>query len=186
MPLIKRYPNRKLYDTQAKQYITLQGVAALIRQGEEVQVIDHATGEDLTTLVLMQIIVEQEKARGGLMPRAVLTGLVRAGDDTLSLLRRALASPRDLLRQVDEEIELRLHNLVRRGEMAEEEERRLRSLLLGRTLSLPGRRSPSDAELEEALQARGLPTRDDLRRLTEQLDALAHKLDTLTQVTDGD
>ncbi|MGD8735253.1 MAG: polyhydroxyalkanoate synthesis regulator DNA-binding domain-containing protein, partial [Anaerolineae bacterium] len=55
MTRIKRYPNRKLYDTEAKQYITLEGIAALIRQGNEVQVIDHATGEDLTALTLTQI-----------------------------------------------------------------------------------------------------------------------------------
>jgi polyhydroxyalkanoate synthesis repressor PhaR len=57
MPLIKRYPNRKLYDTEAKSYITLEGVAALIRNGEDVQVIDHESGEDLTTLTLTQIIL---------------------------------------------------------------------------------------------------------------------------------
>ena len=50
MLVIKRYPNRKLYDTTAKQYITLEGIAARIRDGEEVQIVDHATGEDLTTL----------------------------------------------------------------------------------------------------------------------------------------
>ena len=62
MPIIKRYPNRKLYDTAAKQYVSLDGIAAMIRRGDEVQVVDHATGEDLTTLTLTQIIVEQEKA----------------------------------------------------------------------------------------------------------------------------
>ena len=48
MIIVKRYPNRKLYNTSAKQYITLEGVAQLIRDGEEVQIVDHATGEDLT------------------------------------------------------------------------------------------------------------------------------------------
>jgi polyhydroxyalkanoate synthesis repressor PhaR len=93
MPVIKRYPNRKLYDTEAKQYVTLEAIAALIRQGEEIQVVDHTTGEDLTAITLSQIIFEQEKKLSGFLPQAVLTGLIQAGGDTLSALRRTLASP---------------------------------------------------------------------------------------------
>ncbi|MGD8598405.1 MAG: polyhydroxyalkanoate synthesis regulator DNA-binding domain-containing protein, partial [Anaerolineae bacterium] len=111
MTRIKRYPNRKLYDTEAKQYITLEGIAALIRQGNEVQVIDHATGEDLTALTLTQIIFEQEKKRRGFLPQSVLTSLVQAGGDRMSTLRQALATPLNLARQVDEEIEQRLQTL---------------------------------------------------------------------------
>ena len=88
MPVIKRYPNRKLYDTEAKQYITLDGIAGLIREGQEVSVIDHATGEDLTAVTLTQIIFEQEKKRKGFLPQTVLTGLIQAGGDTMSTLRR--------------------------------------------------------------------------------------------------
>ena len=104
MPVIKRYPNRKLYDTDAKKYITLDGIAQLIRQGEEVYVIDHTSGDDLTAITLTQIIFEQEKKRGGFLPRSVLTGLVEAGGERMSTLRRSLSSPLDLFRHVDEEI----------------------------------------------------------------------------------
>jgi polyhydroxyalkanoate synthesis repressor PhaR len=78
MPLIKRYSNRKLYDTAAKRYISLRDVALLIRDGEEVQVIDFDSGDDMTALVLSQIIFEQEKRQGGSLPKSVLAGLVRA------------------------------------------------------------------------------------------------------------
>jgi polyhydroxyalkanoate synthesis repressor PhaR len=114
MLTIKRYSNRKFYDTQAKQYITLQGIAKRIRRGQDVQVIDHTSGEDLTTLVLTQIILEQEKKGTGAVPRTVLTGLVQAGELTLSRMRQALANPVDRLRLVDEEIEQRIDALVRR------------------------------------------------------------------------
>jgi polyhydroxyalkanoate synthesis repressor PhaR len=93
MPVIKRYPNRKLYDTEAKRYITLDGIAELIRNGAEVQVVDHTTDEDLTAVTLTQIIFEQEKRNSGFLPKSVLTGLVRAGGDTLNTLRRNLKSP---------------------------------------------------------------------------------------------
>ena len=65
MPIIKRYPNRKLYDTEAKRYVTLETITQMIHEGQEVQVVDHETGEDLTNLTLSQIIFEQEKKGGG-------------------------------------------------------------------------------------------------------------------------
>jgi polyhydroxyalkanoate synthesis repressor PhaR len=90
MPIIKRYPNRKLYDTEAKRYVTLDSITQMIHDGQEVQVVDYETGEDLTNLTLSQIIFEQEKKGSGLLPRALLTNLVRAGGDTLDQVRRAL------------------------------------------------------------------------------------------------
>src|SRR5512133_2765626 len=132
MRVIKRYPNRKLYDTEAKQYISLDRIAELIREGQEIHVVDHATQEDLTTVTLTQVIFEQEKKQDSELPKTVLTALIRASGDTLSTLRRTLASPLDWLHQVDEEIDRRLQVLVKRGEMAEEESRRLRDQLLTR------------------------------------------------------
>ena len=88
MLIIKRYPNRKLYDTEAKKYITLDGISDLIRDGQEIQVLDHASGEDLTAVILTQIIFEQEKKNSGFLPRSVLRGLVQAGGDTIGSLRR--------------------------------------------------------------------------------------------------
>jgi len=180
MTVIKRYPNRKLYDTEAKQYITLEGIAELIRQGQEVQVVDHATGEDLTALTLTQVISEQEKKRKGFLPQAVLTGLIQAGGETMSTLRRTLASPLNLARQVDDEIERRLQALVSRGEMAAEESRRLRLQLLGlgaEPLSAP---QLSEQELERLLEERGVPSRRDLQQVLDQLETLATKLDGIT------
>ncbi len=93
MVTIKRYPNRKLYNTDTKKYITLDGISDLIRDGVEVEVVDHATGEDLTALTLSQILFEREKKSvSGFLPHAVLTGLVKAGGETLASLRRTLAS----------------------------------------------------------------------------------------------
>jgi len=176
MAVIKRYPNRKLYNTEARQYITLEGIAGLIRQGQEIQVVDHASGEEVTAVVLTQIIAEQEKRRTGFLPQAVLTGLIRSGGETLATLQRTLASSLELLHQADEEIEGRIQALITRGELAQEEGHRLREKLLA-----PGRRLPvlGERELEERLRAQGLPTRDDLQKIVAQLEALGEKLDGL-------
>ena len=66
MPVIKRYANRKLYDPHAKCFITLDGIADLIRDGEDVQVIDRETGDDLMPLISAQIVVALAKQRAKL------------------------------------------------------------------------------------------------------------------------
>ncbi len=171
MLIIKRYPNRKLYDTQAKQYVALERVAEMIRDGVEVQVLDHATGEDLTTLILTQIIVEQEKQQAGFLPLAVLTGLVQAGGNTLVALRRSLAAPLGLVRQVDEEIERRIDRLVDLGELAAEDGRRLIGRLQELGLAGSASQLASSAEIERKLRGLGVPTRAEFQALTELVDA---------------
>jgi polyhydroxyalkanoate synthesis repressor PhaR len=177
MPVIKRYPNRKLYDTEAKRYITLNEIAALIRAGDEVVVTDHATDEDLTALVLTQIIFEQEKAQRGFLPKPVLTNLVRAGGDTLTTLRRALSLPLDLWHHVDEEIDRRVQMLISKGELAREEGQKLREKLLS-PMFAPAEQAATP-DLESLLTKHGVPTREELERLHAQIDALSAKLDSL-------
>lgn len=179
MPVIKRYPNRKLYDTSAKQYISLDGVSEMIRRGEPVQVVDHATGEDHTTLVLTQIIAEQEKRGSGFLPLDVLTGLVQAGGNTLVTLRQRLAAPFDFLRQVDEEIQARIEKLVSLGELAEDEGRRLAGRLVALGAAVRSERELQEDALQRALEARGVPTRDDLAKISEMLDRLSTEVDSL-------
>lgn len=186
MPLIKRYPNRKLYDTEAKQYITLEGIATLIRQEKEIYVVDHATGEDLTAVTLTQVILEQERRQDGFLPQTVLTGLIRAGGERLSTLRRALASPLELAHHVDEEIERRLQALISRGELAAEEGRRLRDQLLWQGNQPSDPVLPSDEALEQYLEDKGVPTHDDLQVIFEQLEVLAAKLSQITPDQEAD
>ncbi len=183
--IIKRYPNRKLYDTEARQYITLEGVAALIRQGRELKVVDHASGEDLTAVTLTQIILEQEKKQGGFLPQAVLAGLIRAGGETLTLLRRTLAWPLDLTRQVDEEIERRLQALVGLGELAAEEGERLRARLVGLSPCRPEPFWPDEQALQQALDRYGVAGRKEFQKVLEQLDILAARLDEIASVRGG-
>ena len=112
MRVIKRYSNRKLYDTESKQYITLDQIADLVRIGEDLQVIENTSGNDLTALTLSQIILEQEKKQKGFLPRSVLNALVEAGGKPISSIRQRLESPLGFLYQVDNEIERRIHLLI--------------------------------------------------------------------------
>lgn len=74
---IKRYGNRKLYDPQARRYVTLQQLARLVAAGEEVRVLDQASGEDLTNLVLAQALLDSVRLGASRIPREVLTRLIR-------------------------------------------------------------------------------------------------------------
>jgi polyhydroxyalkanoate synthesis repressor PhaR len=186
MSTIKRYPNRKLYDTEAKQYITLEGIAELIRRGEEIRVIDNATGEDLTALTLTQVIFELEKKQSGFLPRNVLSSLIQAGGDRISTLQRSLVSTIGFWHIVDEEIKRRVNALVKQGDLAEGEGQRLvdRLMALGH-ITPAGETDPKIQELHQeidrALEERGIPTRGDLDHILQQLDNLAEKLDDLDQ-----
>ena len=78
--VIRKYPNRRLYDTSSHRYVNLDDVAALVRQGAEVQVVDAKTGEDLTRVVLTQIIVEDAKGQPTGLPLELLRHLIVASD----------------------------------------------------------------------------------------------------------
>lgn len=178
MVIIKRYPNRKMYDTTARQYITLEGIADLIRQSQTVQVLDYVTGEDLTALTLSQIIFEQEKKQKGFLPQTVLAGLVAAGGDTLTALRKSLISPLNLLGDVDEEIRRRLRYLVGEGELAAEEGTRLQSLLTTERVEEEPE-WPGELYLRRFLAGKGIPTRAQIEALAGQIDALNAEVDAL-------
>lgn len=74
---IKRYSNRKLYDTEASEYVSLGDIAELVRSGETVKVVDNATEEDLTAQTLTQIILEEGKDGRHLIPSDLLHQLLR-------------------------------------------------------------------------------------------------------------
>lgn len=78
--LIKKYGNRRLYDTTAKRYVNLDDIAGLIRQGRDVQVVDAKTGDDLTRVTLTQIITEDAKDKPTGLPLELLRQLIVASD----------------------------------------------------------------------------------------------------------
>ncbi len=88
--VIKRYSNRKLYDTQESRYVTLEELEEMIRAGREIQVLDAATGEDLTSVTLAQIILENERAHRAALPTAFLHQLIKHGEAWQDFVQRSL------------------------------------------------------------------------------------------------
>jgi len=97
--LIKKYANRKLYDTRTSRYITLEGIADLVRDGHEIKVVDRETGQDLTQVTLSQIVLSEEK-RG---PAHHVDGGViqERGQALLDYVRKTLNVPSDLVSQME-------------------------------------------------------------------------------------
>lgn len=84
--VIKRYANRKLYDTQSSQYVTLDQIAQMIRAGEEVRVLDNNSKDDLTSVTLAQIIFEEEKRQKSFIPLGAMRHLIQSGGASLQEL----------------------------------------------------------------------------------------------------
>jgi polyhydroxyalkanoate synthesis repressor PhaR len=107
--LIKRYPNRRLYDASAGRYVNLGDVAAAVRQGRDIKVIDAKSGEDLTRVILTQIIVEDAKGQPGGLPLELLRQLIVASDQAgREFLMWYLKSAFDAYGKVQDTVQARL------------------------------------------------------------------------------
>jgi polyhydroxyalkanoate synthesis regulator phasin len=97
--LIKKYANRKLYDTRTSRYVTLESIAGLVRDGHEIRVVDRETGQDLTQVILSQIVLSEEK-RG---PSKLVDGgaMQERGQALLDYVRKTLNVPADLVNQME-------------------------------------------------------------------------------------
>jgi polyhydroxyalkanoate synthesis repressor PhaR len=82
--LIKRYESRKLYDTEESRYVSLDEIANWVRQGQEVRVVDNATGGDVTSQTLTQIILDEGRRGTSFLPSELLHDLVRIGERAMS------------------------------------------------------------------------------------------------------
>lgn len=163
MPLIKRYPNRKLYDTEAKRYITLQEITRLIREGDDVQVVDHESGEDLTNLTLTQVILEQEKrSASGLVPRLLLTSIIRAGEERLSQMRRSLRAAGESAAAETESLREQADAAVEQGQHMVDQVQALLRI---------------DERIADVLHLLNLPSAREVKQMQARLDELAAKLE---------
>jgi polyhydroxyalkanoate synthesis repressor PhaR len=154
--LIRKYSDRRLYDTGASRYVKLDDIARMVREGADVRVVDGRSGKDITSTIFTQIIVENAREREIALPLQLLTQLVRASDKaTHDFLTWYLDSTLNLYDKAQETLRTRLSsakNVV--GSPLEF----VRNLLAGHTLQ-------SQAPSPEALEL------ENLRRQMEQLQS---------------
>lgn len=124
--VVKRYRNRKLYDTLDSCYVTLEDIADLVREGEDVCVIDNNSGEDLTSITLAQIILEEEKRKKENLPLGTLFQLIRSGGETIrDFVQKSLGASVNEIHHVKDEIYDHLDKLTKRGSITHDESDKL-------------------------------------------------------------
>ena len=178
MPDIKRYPNRKLYDTEAKRYVTLDDIAEMIRSGQDIHVTDHESGDDLTTLTLTQIILEQEKKASGFLPRSLLTSLIRTGGDTLEQVVRSLQAT--LIHSDHGDDSERSSTGDEAKSEAAGEDKEADDAIVPDMDNDSTAASVIDDRVSDMLHLLNVPTRRDMRQLQEQLNLLSSRLEELS------
>lgn len=159
--LIKRYGNRKMYDTVASRYVTLDGVTDLVRAGEDLEIIDNDSGEDLTTLTFAQIILEEEKRKRGLLDLPVLRWIIQQGGATFQ----------EILHQVDRGREA----FESMRELAEKRVQHVRDLVRGDPSDTDDRQPDSRPD-EPATSMRVI--NEWLEIPQRQIEQLQHRIDT--------
>jgi polyhydroxyalkanoate synthesis repressor PhaR len=175
--IIKRYRNRKLYNTQSKRYITLDEIEELIKDHVEVKVIENDTDNDITATTLSQIIFGLEKNQTGVLPLSLLISLVQSGGKRMDEIRRNIFNSLNLVHHFDVEIERRVNMLISNGEFDQE----AGNLLLKKLLSVSYRQEELKDNVEikliELLRERQIPTKSDFHLLTNRIETLSKKVE---------
>lgn len=110
--IIKRYQNRKLYDTSDSCYVTLEDISEMIKQGEEVQIIDNTTKEDLTSVTLAQIIFEEQKKKTHVLPLGTFRQIIQGGGEAIKDLVQRGAKELSYVREfVDDKVKPAVENI---------------------------------------------------------------------------
>jgi polyhydroxyalkanoate synthesis repressor PhaR len=169
--LIKRYANRKLYNTESSRYITLKGISELVHEGRDIRVVDNETGNDITSVVLSQILVDDQKQGGDAsqaVPGRVLSELIQKGGDALyEVFRRGVDDAQDNIAEIRDNVRRWMHvpgaphSPATRGEVDPTELSRLVT-----------------RSVESVLRLVDLPTRSDLEALNKNLERLAIALES--------
>jgi polyhydroxyalkanoate synthesis repressor PhaR len=199
--VIKRYTNRKLYDTVESRYVTLDEIAQMIKGGAEVKIIDNRSKEDLTSVTLAQIIFEEEKKRSQ-MPLGVLREIIRHGGEAVAGFYQEKVSGRlaDRLSEVKiraeslrEDVEQRVRgvtSLLRRDEKPEgsstddkagEKNGPVKEMFAAGERAVEQLRSRVDSGLKQAIETFGGPNAlaAEIDKLQRKLEALEKKIEQL-------
>ena len=114
--LVKRYGNRKLYDTSESRYVTLEEIGRWVKAGEEVKILENDTGEDLTAVTFAQIILEEERKKNGLLSLRMLRDIIQHGEAALQGIAASVDRGMEAIRSVPERAGRRVNELAQVGD----------------------------------------------------------------------
>ena len=188
---IKKYANRRLYNTGTSSYVTLDDLAEMVKKGEDFQVFDAKSGEDITRSVLAQIIFEQEgKAGENLLPIAFLRQLIRFyGDSMQSLVPRYLEFSLDQLTSEQQKFRDQMAKAFGQtpfgpqsfGSMEDMTRKNMQMFMQAFTMFNPfGQQQGAEASKSDAPQAKETAGSSELGDLKRELEAMRRKIDKLS------
>lgn len=171
--IIKRYTNRKLYDTVESRYVTLDEIAEMVKAGAEVKVIDNRTKEDLTSVTLAQIIFEEEKKTSKMSLRTLKDMIRFGGERAAQLVEDTQAELRGRVEAVRQAAEQRVQTLLKTGQQTGD---RAREMVATSQEAVAQFQRRVDERVRTAVE--GMSSVTDLRR---DLTALSDRIAQLEQ-----
>ena len=175
--IIKKYANRRLYNTSSSSYITLDDLAKMVRENVEFQVVDAKSGEDITHSILTQIIMDEEANGGQMLPVSFLRQLIGMyGNSMRNLMPSYLEASMDNFRQNQANIREAFEKGMSSGPLAAIHETNMAMMRAAADTLLPGnkKRQPSAPAEADTSQA-------EIDTLKEQMAAMQKKLDELSK-----
>ncbi len=194
MRIIKKYANRKLYDTLEKQYISMDRLSEIIKAGEEVTIIDNKTGNDITSTIVSQLIARDKKKNINEVPSKVLVELLRKGRGTLLDYAKKYSSLwQNALTMAEDEVDKFINLLIKDKEISVADAKRLKNEVMGYTTNFKGLIIESiDQRVTEAINMMNLASKEqvnslagDVKKLTTKMNALEKKIDKLSKPNTG-
>lgn len=183
--IIKKYANRRLYDTSSSQYVTLDFVRELVKSGRDFRVVDAKSGDDLTHGVLSQIIFEEEARGENLLPLPFLRQLISYyGDSLQSVVPSYLEATMEAFSSQQEEMRERFAGTLQSPQAimeAFQEQSRRNMDMFGQAMQVfapfvPGAATPDKSGPEDQPAGES----DDLKAMRAELDAMRAKIDKLS------
>lgn len=201
--IIKKYANRRLYNTETSSYITLENLAQMVRQNREFKVVDAKTGDDITRTVLTQIIVEEESQGKNMLPISFLRQLISMyGDSMQALMPQYLDASMDAFRRNQEQFRKALEGAFSTGAFGPFEQIAKQNMAMfqaaagmftgqaPKTDAAPGPEAEkpepkAEPRTETVAEPQNEPapaaSRDELAELKAQMAALQNRLDKMTK-----
>jgi polyhydroxyalkanoate synthesis repressor PhaR len=178
--IIKRYTNRKLYDTVESRYVTLDEIAEMVKAGIEVKILDNRTKEDLTSVTLAQIIFEEEKKTSKMSLRTLKDLIRHGGERAAQIVEDTQAELRGRVEAVKQAAEQRVQTLLKTGQQTSD---RAKEMVAASQEAVAQFQRRVDERVRMALE--GMANLSELRRdfteLSDRIASLEKKLDDISR-----
>jgi polyhydroxyalkanoate synthesis repressor PhaR len=178
--IIKKYANRRLYNTRSSSYITLDHLAAMTREGINFKVLDAKSGNDITHTILTQIIMEEETNGEQMLPVNFLRELIGMyGNSMQSLIPHYLEASMDNFRANQAKLQKTFEDSLGNNPLAKLAEQNMAMFKAAASAFMPGAEKSEPPPPPPPPPASSAPASDDLAALREQMEAMQKRLDSL-------